>query len=443
MRVSSALSAVSRISIGISIVLGSSALSSRAYAQNLKVLTLNFNSEIVAFDDRDETIRDIRFAAFTQWVAQQKPDILFFCEAWNYRGYPSVVIPLAQELGYDYFYRIAEGFPGLEFSSDAILVRKEFHMKQRHLVKLPHSAAHLGNEVDGIIPFGSISQAVGAKLTLESGEPLFIYTTHLIADAESDRKDQIAALDLAAKKDVTKNKIAWDHAHVLIAGDINAGPLTSPVQLMLAQGYEDSWKTAHPDHSLDALGATICEDPRTPCFNPFDLGAGQLPAQDTMGANNRIDYIFARGPSHKTLASTIVFTHPFEKIFMSDHYGVLSTIAFGEDSLSSTVVPNPLNDSEGLPPEAPTLVLEVSDATFQRDEVPVQVIPGNRGFAIINSSAIPLWATLEGPGQVFPSPLARLKKGKVSSFVFERSGKYHLEVFNRRGQHMRTIISVL
>ena len=414
-------------------------LSSAAQAQTLKVLSLNFNTEIVAFDDRDETIRDIRFEVLANWIETEKPDILFICEAWNYRGYPSVVIPLAHRVGYDYFYRIGEGFPGLEIDSDAVLVRKDFHMTKKHLVMLPHSAFHFGSELHGVIPLGSITQAVGAKLTLENGDPLFIYSTHLIGNTEPDRLDQMAALDKAAKNDVAKAKISWDQANVLVAGDMNSDPLSSPIQLMQVLKYDDTWMTAHPDHSLDAQGATICEDPRTPCFNPFDLGSGQLPAQNTMGVDRRIDFIFAKGPTHKTLASTLMFTHPFHQIFMSDHYGVLSTIAFGGDP--SAVASNPLNDSVGLPPEAPTLVFDVTDATLHAS-VPLQVVKGRRGFALINSSAIALWATIEGPGQVFPSWRTRLKNGHASSFVFERSGEYRLHLFNRRGEQSSGVIRV-
>ena len=410
-----------------------------AQAQTLKVLALNFNSEIVAFDDRDETIRDIRFEVMANWIDTEKPDVLLLSEAWNYHGHPSVAIPLAHRVGYDYFYRIGEGFPGLELDSDAILVRKELHMKAAHLVTLPHSAFHFGSELHGVIPLGSITQAVAAKLTLDNGDPLFIYATHLIGNTEPDRLDQMAALDQAAKKDVAKNKIAWDQANVLIAGDMNSDPNSSPIQLMQVLKYDDTWMTAHPDHSLDAVGATICEDPRTPCFNPFDLGSGQLPAQNIIGTDHRIDYIFAKGPTHKTLASTLMFTHPFQQVFMSDHYGVLSTVAFGGDP--SVTAPNPLNDSVGLPPEAPTLVYEVTEVSLHAD-LPLQIVKGRRGFALINSSPIALWATIEGPGQVFPSWRTRLKNGHASSFVFERSGDYRLHIFNRRGEQSVGVIRV-
>src|SRR4051812_4011314 len=74
-----------------------------------KVLELNFNSEIVACDDRDEKIRDRRFAAMIEYIKQEDPDVILLNEGWNYQDHPSVAIPLAAATGYNYHYRLVEG----------------------------------------------------------------------------------------------------------------------------------------------------------------------------------------------------------------------------------------------------------------------------------------------------------------------------------------------
>src|SRR6185437_4439730 len=88
-------------------------LSQLAFAdpgQNLKVLTLNFNDEVIPTDP-GSALRDGRFRAFIDWAKANDPDIILFQEGWTFHSAPSVAKPIAEALGYDYSYWIGMGFP--------------------------------------------------------------------------------------------------------------------------------------------------------------------------------------------------------------------------------------------------------------------------------------------------------------------------------------------
>jgi hypothetical protein len=179
----------------------------------------------------------------------------------------------------------------------------------------------------------------------------------------------------------------------------------------------------------------------------MDLGAGQLPSQNTIGGDGRIDFVFAHGPKVKTLASTVVFTHPINRFWMSDHYGVFSTIQFGDDD--PPPVANPVTDSDDLPAPDNTRVLEIGDRDFDpcSDQVDCELsLPeqevGSKGFAIVNRSSDTIMAEIDGPMTALPSRNTRLDTDHASSFVFIIPGDYTLSIYDSEGDLIRGTIHV-
>jgi hypothetical protein len=418
-----------------------------ARAAVLKILELNFNSEIAAFDDRDSLMRDLRFKALIDYIRAEQPDVILVAEAWNFHKYANFVTPLAKAVDYDSFYRIDEGFPGLMYDGDAIMAKRSLRMSETERVILPGSAPHLGDEKKFIIPLGVISNAVGAKLTLPGGDSVLVYATHLVSSSEQTRAQDAAAIDHAAMVHATRDGIAWNQANVIIAGDFNSDPGTETGRTLPGLGYQDTWAEAHPDHIADPIACTNCANPYSPRFDLMTIAPGQFPAQSDMGGDDRIDYIAARGPSVKTLASTIVFTHPYNGFWMSDHYGVLSTVAIDEPNAAP--VANPLTDSDGQTP-APTTVLEITDETFRpchkridcEIKLPKQVVGGYKGFALVNKSSDSISAkiTRGDKRDVLPARSTSLNAGQASAFYFAKSGEYRIRVIGPEGDVARARI---
>lgn len=407
-----------------------SLLPTSSYAGNpgsLKVLELNFNSELASSDTKF-VLRDLRFNAIVQWVKQNDPDILFLAEAWSYRSDPTVALTLARTLGYDLAYRLELGFPDFFYEADAILTKKSLHMTGEKDLKLPHSALEIGNGKTWVIPFGDVSYAVGVKLTLPDGEPLYAYVTHLTASSDSDRDDQARAIDANARSRAKKDGVSWENANVIIAGDFNSAP-TDPGPTSITQaGYLDSFATVHPGDK----SCSDCEDPTDPWFNPFSIASGQFPSQTAESSTLRDDYVFVHSPSMRPLADTLMFTQPYEGVWMSDHYGNLAVLGDG-----STQVPeDPVHDSAS--PGAPTQIVFITTPQFDCGEIgasctgeiaPV-VVEGARGLTIENNSDFYFEVEVDGPGGIFVVNYASLNPGERTTFSFNMKGNFTYTIKN-------------
>lgn len=406
-----------------------------ARAEILKVLSLNMNSEVVV-EDRDYRFRDRRFPEIVEWILNHDVDIVFIQEGYNYHDYGSVVKRLGEKLGYDYAYRIGMGAPFLLYDSNGILAKPKFHLSQERNVILPHDAPWIGDGENWVIVFGAISWAVGASLTLEDGSLLYAYTSHLIGNSQSDRNDQIASIDLTIREHALRNNEDFNQVRVLVGADLNSSPDSTGVQNLLQLGYQDTFDNAHPG----SQACTSCPDPTSLEFNPMTIASGQFPAQDTPAQNERIDYLFMHGPEMQTLASTLTFTAPVNGVWMSDHFGVFSTIAVGKDS--GTVpgeYPNPLRDRDN-PGRLGEIIhvtdemlycyldsekqLPSSESGLKNCELPwLDDVSAEHGITFINESSykilIRVRPVLKGQGQVWARQRTDLDIGHVASFFFD------------------------
>jgi endonuclease/exonuclease/phosphatase family metal-dependent hydrolase len=390
----------------------------------LKVLSLNFNSENF-LNDSDYHVRDLRFAALKKWVKDNDPDIIMLEEAWKYRKDRSVAIAFARAIGYDINYRIEMGFFTFFTEANAVLAKKNLKMSTRYAYKLPHSAADLGDGKTWDIQLGAVSYAVGAKLKMANGEPLYAFATHLTGTNESDRADQAAAV-LAHAKDIAKQDgIPWEKAHFIVSGDFNSFSEEPAIQAMRNEGFLDTYAEAHPGDT----SCSLCEVPALSWFNPFSIAPGLYPSQNGESTEGRIDYIFSHGPHLKPATSTLTFTAPLGGVWMSDHYGV--TTVFSESADSN--LKNPTHDSEDTIPA--TVVQTISKSMMScgyegicSDTLKPMIVNGSRGIVIENRSDIKFYIKIKGPGFVFSKTSAWLKPGEQAAFTFATVGDYSYSV---------------
>lgn len=395
----------------------------------IKVASWNFNSEVVP-EDRASALREHRFEALVNWVNAQSPDIIFIEEGWNFRGYPTVAIPLADAVGYELTYRLTMGLNGFLLDSNAVLIKKGFHFDETHNFKLPHHAPTIGNGSSWIVSLGATSWGVGGRITTPKGNPVYAYATHLIASKEAERADDLQGLHALIEQEITDRGENPAEASIVIAGDFNAHPESSVLSSILEKGYADTFAGAHPSYSPEEA-CTECSDPTSPLFNPLTIGPGEFPAQNDINGNEHIDYVLVKAKNYLPLASTLIFTEPMNGVWMSDHYGVMSTFLFGlkGDDLVQAIA-NPERD-ETRPREASQIV-EVTDDNLTCDEdgcwhdLPDLLASTATGVTYINHSTHKIKVVINGDADIWPRNFAKLPPGKVAAFFFG-SGAHHFD----------------
>ncbi len=390
----------------------------------LKVLTLNFNSEVVPSDSHDR-IRDLRYHALLDWIKKNDPDIVLMQEAWNYHDKPSVAVTLAKSLGYSVAYRLGMGVSGFLIDSDAILAKKRLKMTDERDVKLPHSAFEIGDGKTWVVCFGSVSWAVGVTLSGSDGKPIFVYSTHLIGSSLNDRRDQAVALANDVRKRATRYKVSWQNAQVIVGGDFNSQPSEPAPAYFTQSGYFDSFAVAHPEN----VSCSVCADYTQLYFDPTIIGGDLFPSQNGSTGDVRYDYIFSRGQNLRPLASTLVFSAPIDGTWMSDHYGLFSV--FGDEN--SSPIPNPVRDTVYSEPSPPVIDVfdrdlycaDQSGFSCRNQMPPANPVWGASGFVVHNTSDFVVSAHVYGPGEIFTESDATLNPGESVDFTFKSPGTYN------------------
>jgi hypothetical protein len=81
----------------------------------------------------------------------------------------------------------------------------------------------------------------------------------------------------------------------------------------------------------------------------------------------RLDYIFARSSTLRTVSSQIVFTTPYEKVWISDHHGMLTVLSETE-----------------LNPR--TQIIQLTSELFNHPTSPEVSVSGTRGVSFTNET---------------------------------------------------------
>jgi hypothetical protein len=386
----------------------------------IKTLSLNFNSETVPEDFRSR-LRDRRFKAMIDWINLNSPDLIFIEEGWNHRGSPSIVKSLSEATGYTSYYRLTMGLNGLLLDSNGILLRPGFELKEPTNLKLAHASPTLGDGKTWIVSLGPTSWGVGGEIRTPGGNTLYAYATHLIGKTEEKRRDQLKSLHEAIARQVSETGGDPDRAKILIAGDLNETPESRTLNLLQGLGYRDTFKEAHPQIRDISQSCTFCGNPINPLYNPMTLAPNQVPAQSAIEGDLRIDYILAKGDEIQTKASTIVFTEPLNGVWMSDHYGIESTIELGPTS--EALLPNEITDRTHSIPQS--RVVEITDHNLFcdsegcRHQLADLDVNAASGITFLNHTHKALEITLKSDGRVWPGKFALPRSGRVTAFFFD------------------------
>ncbi|MBI3555895.1 MAG: endonuclease/exonuclease/phosphatase family protein [Deltaproteobacteria bacterium] len=410
----------------------------------LRVLSLNFNAEMVP-NDIDSRLRDGRFRALLDWVGVNHPDVILLQEGWNYHGDPSVAITLARALHWDMDYRLDMGAPGFLYDSVAILAKKSLHLSEVQAIELPHSAHSIGDGKNWVLVTGAVSYGVGGRITLADGESAYLYTTHLVGDTDSDKRDQMLALNSAIQAQVEKNGGVWGTTKVITGGDLNSPPGSLLDQAIRSAGYTDAWEVNHPTDP----GFTDCANVTDACFNPMELGGYLFPDQAGENSSGRIDHLYALGRGISPLASTIVFNLPINGVWMSDHYGLLTTYNTGGPA---SPVSNPARDFGGF--ILPTHIQDIRAQNFYcggpsigrscHNSLAPYYVVGPKGLTIHNVKGAGLLdVRIDGPGIVYPYNRAQLDSNQRASFVFAKDGDYTYQVKDPWGNRVTGVVHVI
>lgn len=147
-------------------------------------------------------------------------------------------------------------------------------------------------------------QALLAKL--ETGSvPLWVATTHLAWKAEDEATRAAQVEELLQQVEPLR---PW----VLLGGDFNASPESTPIQRIRASGFSDLFAAVHPDDP------GITWDNRNPFIQSHSV---QFP-------DRRIDYLFLPQEAFSRLApiqcEVVCQTPNAQGLYPSDHYGVLA-----------------------------------------------------------------------------------------------------------------------
>jgi hypothetical protein len=187
------------------------------------------------------------------------------------------------------------------------------------------------------------------------------------------------------------------------------------------------------------------------------IAAGEFPAQDLIEGNGRIDHVLWRGPGFHTLASTIVFSQELNGVWMSDHYGVLTTLEVdpigGGNGPMPSMIPNPVYDRDdggrasrlirvsdqwlrcAAPASEELLGTEANASeTFTHScELPaMDLVSHEKGVTFLNESTSkisirvrPKFTTL---GRVWARQTVSLDPGHAAAYFFDPDAEYEFGV---------------
>jgi endonuclease/exonuclease/phosphatase family metal-dependent hydrolase len=286
-----------------------------AKARHLRFVTLNLWGENGPWQQRLDLVADK--------LAGVLPDVVALQEV---REVPGRIMNqaeiLARQQGWHYVFASATAWGG---GHEGLAILSKHPIGAHESRVLPHSQESEGRIV------------LSARIDTEFGE-VWAHTTHLSFREHEGRKreDQVLVVDEV----VTAHK---NDAPQVIMGDFNAVPDSDEMRWMRGLTtlagrrvyYQDTWDMIHP-------------------HEPGYTWARENHYRDRMywlRADRRLDYIFVtptrrdrRGTVHE---ARLIFEEPMvlaggERLFASDHYGVLSEIQFlAEDPDLAPIPPAP------------------------------------------------------------------------------------------------------
>jgi endonuclease/exonuclease/phosphatase family metal-dependent hydrolase len=281
---------------------------------HLRFVTLNLWGENGPWAQRLDVVSDT--------LSGVRPDVVALQEVRDApRRVPNQAETLARRLGWNHVFAPATAWGG---GHEGLAILSKFPIGAFDSRPLPHSQESEGRIV------------LSARIDSDFGQ-VWVHNTHLSFREHEGRKreDQVLALDEA----VTAHK---NDAPQVLMGDFNAVPHSDEIRWLAGLTtlnerrvyYQDAWDMLHPDEP----GYTWARE------NPYRDGMYWL------RADRRLDYVFVtpvrrdrRGTVHE---ARLIFETPTvragaERVFASDHYGVLAEVQFLAEPPDAAPAPPP------------------------------------------------------------------------------------------------------
>ena len=317
--------------------------------EELRVVTINvwagldYKGSLKMGEYQDRETRDRRTQILIEQLRELDPDVIALNEA---NKLPRYARMLARELGYEQTYHV--GLGGLRAGplglpldlreGDVILARKPLQLEGGGRKQL--SGGPVGNFFT--LHFADATQVIGARIIV-GGRELYLFNTHWHAspfptgdyfrrlaerrDAgliDARRHDELAAEALEgqkwrlgeARKTVQFIEKVAGAAPVILMGDFNALSDAEEIAVLKEAGFRDAFAEAGepPGYTWDGnVNGNIKLQKRA-----FPEDFWLEPKQQ------RIDYIFFRGPGLEVKAGEVVLDRPVRGLFPSDHFGVMA-----------------------------------------------------------------------------------------------------------------------
>jgi endonuclease/exonuclease/phosphatase family metal-dependent hydrolase len=326
-----------------------------AGTQNLRVVTINvwagldYKGSLKMGEYQPPEVREQRTQILLEQLRELDPGVIALNEANKLPGYAR---QLGRELGYHQVYHVGlgglrAGPLGLPLNlreGDVILARESLQLESVGRRQL--SGGPVGNFFT--FHFTDATQVVGARISLGK-RVLYLFNTHWHASPfptaeyfgrleerwnagliDAEHRDELVAeavegrewrLGEARKTLEFIDRVAGG-APVILMGDFNALEDSEEIALVRAAGFRDAYaeKGEPPGYTWDgSVNANIQLQKR---IFPEDFWLE--PKQQ------RIDYIFFRGPGLQVKIARVVLNSPREGLFPSDHFGVMADFQFQE-----------------------------------------------------------------------------------------------------------------
>ncbi|MFQ5796451.1 MAG: endonuclease/exonuclease/phosphatase family protein [Candidatus Bipolaricaulia bacterium] len=312
--------------------------------------------------------REARYQRLVEALLALQPDIVALQEA---NLLPAYARRTARDLGYDEIHQVANGgikIGGLGIPTNikeglVILAKKEFNLERVGARRLSGPWYSIQNDFISF-QLAENRYALAGKVTVR-GKTLYLFNVHLHAGSEfpNEKSYFVDLLALRERNEISeeeyRKKLDEVKSHterrrkeifsildfiaqatqgenpVILLGDFNATEASEEIQVVLEQGgLLDSFRVANPE-SPGYTWDTV-ENPNTRRDdlteqsgegekNPVELLEAQYEA-----VPRRIDYIFLSRhfAEEEIVNSRVIFDRVDGGIYTSDHFGVLTEIAF-------------------------------------------------------------------------------------------------------------------
>lgn len=326
-----------------------------AGAQDLRIVTINvwagldYKGSLRMGEYQTPETRERRTRILLEQLRELDPDVIAVNEA---NKLPRYARQLAGQLGYDRIHHVGlgglrAGPLGLPLNlreGDVLLAGKSLQLESAGRRQL--SGGPVGNFFT--CHFADATQVIGGRISV-GGRELYLFNTHwhaspfptpeyfqrleerraagfidaeqreqLVTEAVEGRKWRLGE----ARKTLEFIEEVAGQAPVILMGDFNAVADSEEIALLRAAGFRDAYaqKGDPPGHTWDGtVNANIQLQKRT-----FPEDFWLEPKQQ------RIDYIFFRGPGLEVKKAEVVLDSPRGGLYPSDHFGVMADFQFGE-----------------------------------------------------------------------------------------------------------------